>query len=96
MHEENGILIDDPESWFNGILSVLNDKRTPSVARKCADYSRHGDHRDPMSRNCFVENPDLRAYVQGEHGPGPIWRAIPYLEGSGIRFRLIRHFRPIA
>ena len=84
MTESKEILIDDPESWFDGILIALNDEsaiRRSEMRRLFEAWRSSG----PDVQKLFQSHPELREYLHG--GPGGIsaWRAHPFLLGTGIR-----------
>jgi hypothetical protein len=85
MNENSGILIEDLEVWLAGMLSALNDKKNVIRREEMRRIFEAWRSSGPNVKKLFRENPDLGAYVPDEHGAGPTWRAIPYLEGSGIR-----------
>jgi hypothetical protein len=84
MTDTRDILIGDPEASLSGTLLALNDRKNlirREEMRRLFDAWRSSG---PDVKKLLRSNPDLRPYVYGEHDV-PMWRAIPYPEGSGIR-----------
>jgi hypothetical protein len=87
MNENSDIVIGDPETSFNGFLSVLNDKKNAIRREEMRRLFEAWRSSGPSVEKLLRANPELRAYVYGEHGV-PMWRAIPHPEGSGIRLEI--------
>lgn len=83
MSENREILIDDPESWFDGILLALNSENAIRRAemRKLFEAWRSSG---PDVHKLLRSNPEIPEFLFGKGGV-PKWRAHPVPSGTGIR-----------
>jgi hypothetical protein len=84
---EQGILIDQPEQWLQPIIIALNDEhpiRRSEMRRLITAWAESG----PDVRKLLERNTELKPYLYDKRG-WPTWKAIPWLEGSGIRVMIM-------